>query len=148
MIMKTYSYLIILSIVIVSCNDEPAGPDNRNALWGNWKWVQSDGGYAYHIIKPPAGVTEIHTYTPAGSFYISRNDTVEFATRYILEPADTNGPDRTRGAIVFENIWAITERMTITYFSNDTLYLWDNCMDCFGHLFVRVNKRPFRSPII
>jgi hypothetical protein len=140
--MKIHIGVFILSLLILSCSEEPAGIDNskRVTINGKWLWVATSGGITGRIITPPPGTMVIHTYTSDGFFSIVRNDTLQKFVRYSIEKQKSNYSDDSLDVIIYHD--STIFKQVIEYLSVDTLSLSDHMIDGFGSLYIRVSK-PF-----
>ncbi len=138
---KTYTVtsvlVVYLFIGIAACTDEGTPTDPLvSQLSGSWLWVRSEGGFAYHVIFPPAGTMYIDSYSSSMTVVRSRNDTVLSTARYQISS------DKSGKIIRYSDIKSYHGYQDFLFdgwiaFEGDTLRLRDRGADLFVHTFVR-----------
>jgi hypothetical protein len=134
--MKIRLCALILTSLVLSCNEELIGVDNSQtiSILGKWQWVRSYGGVV-GIITPPPGTVIIHTYTSDGIFSVSRNDTIQIILGYSIEKQKSNYSNELHDFILFHDSMMV--KQVIWYLSADTLCLGDDMRYCFSSIYIR-----------
>ncbi len=129
----TISLIILLSIVLISCDDKPT--EIVNPIVGNWRWVQSCGGIAGACIYADSvDYTRTITFDYNSNFYELRNGSVTFTGKYRIVRKPVWGADTSDVIVITDYPF----EMEIDYIRNDSLSLNDICYDCFGSIYVRL----------
>jgi hypothetical protein len=101
---------------------------------GSWRWIKSIGGFAGWELRPPPSIRI--TYSKDGIFSYYRNDTLDATTTYTIvrKPTIMNPVS---GDIIHygDSLRFVPQAFLIV---NDTLYLFDQCIDCYSHWYVRI----------
>jgi len=112
-----------------SAEKEPRTP----AVIGSWSWIKSVGGIAgWELTPPPAVRIE---YSKDGVFSYYRNDTLVSTTSYTITLE--------RARMSFLNVDVIHYGDSLRFVPqqflivDDTLHLFDQCVDCYSHRYVR-----------
>ena len=127
--------IAILSIFVSGCTkDRPANSDVER-LYGIWNWVQSSGGFAGVTTTPAtAGYTKTLEFNNDGSYKWFKNGTLQGETKFTLTEGSSIFTSGTAHLIKYHNDF-ITQ--SVTFGEQDTLFLSDECYDCFGHTYTR-----------
>lgn len=136
--------ILYLFILISGCKKNIVLPDESlNKIFGTWEWVQSTGGYSGTRVTPKSsGSTKTIEFSKNGtyrwfkdgkrqgkvSYTISENKSMLMGSNsFIITYGKSNWLDKD----------APEMQQSISFSGNDTLFLHDECYDCFGHIFVR-----------
>jgi len=139
--MKSRARIIsILFIVLVffSCKKDqeveaPAGPFDN--LYGQWEWVYSFGGIAGQYINPDSVGYEVSIhFNSNGLFYYYRDDTLLWSDTYNVR--ELTGSNTFNYIIEYGDSQTYPDQF-MELIKSDTLFLVDNCLDCYESLYVR-----------
>jgi hypothetical protein len=139
-----FSATIFLTIIFCStgCRKDITVPDpNFKLLFGSWEWIESSGGYVVHTINPGTeGYTMTVEYEENGTYRSFKNGKKESKTRFEFE----EGRSIYSGAVeyliryktgTFNNKAAGVNSFRIS--GQDSLFLRDECYDCYEHIYIR-----------
>ncbi len=106
--------------------------EESNRLTGSWDWLYSQGGFGGWTLTPESeGYSQQLTFF-GNRFYVkTRNDTLFKQGTYSLSKIEFDG--KKRRAITFES----KVNQAVVLQQNDTLRLFENCADCYLHVYVR-----------
>jgi hypothetical protein len=137
--MRINYFVLILSLLIISCQKEPTSVDNVRTitLSGKWQWISSSGGITGQTIIPPAGTIVIQTYTSDGVFSQSRNDTVQRTSHYSIKKQKSIYSADSLDVIIYQD--STLTKQVILYLSTDTLSVGDNMYDGYGSIYKRIS---------
>lgn len=137
--MKKTSLKYILSLLFISLagcqSDEDVLGPQVNSIFGRWEWIRSVGGLA-GLTRTPAseGYQMDVEITPAGKFRTFRNGELLNESEYTIKKgnsivlnAETEILDLGENAMKY----------SFTVVNYDTLYLNEECVDCFSHVYKR-----------
>jgi len=101
---------------------------------GSWRWIKSVGGIAgWELTPPPAVRIE---YSPDSVFSYYQNDTLVARTTYTIIR------DHMRMSLVSADIIHYGDSLRFVpqafFVANDTLHLFDQCVDCYNSKYVRI----------
>jgi len=133
-------FLLILSLLVLSCKKEPTSVDNTQAitLTGKWQWIRSSGGIGGGIIVPPISTVVIQTYTSEGVFSQSRNDTLLMTSHYGVIKQKTIYSIDSLDVVVYQD--STITKQVILYLSTDTLSVGDNMYDGYESVYRRISQ--------
>ncbi len=127
-----------LGLSIAGCDFGQVETSMTARLYGSWRWVSSQGGWAGELQTPEStGQTRTAIFRSDGLARFLRNDTLVTQVQYSLESrSDPEGNEyliiRYRGFAYF------SADQEIAFGNRDTLYLTDMCMDCYLHVYTRM----------
>ena len=144
-IISSVFFTILLLGLFTACKKKEISlPDpSLEKLFGRWEWVESGGGLAYHQTSPSTtGCSITIEFERNGiykeykngkhqnrmKFYLSKGSSIYSSVESNLIKYNDTG-------ILDKNNTPITE--SIQFAGQDTLYLNQECFDCFGHVYVR-----------
>jgi hypothetical protein len=139
---KLFLVSIIISLIsATSCRksvlENPT--TNHSSIHGNWQWVQSSGGIAGQTTTPfTEGREATLQFNQNGTcFFVTGNKSDQF--EYSLSDGQTIYSEKQAHLITYKAIDNKTTHVIQSYQfrGNDTLFLNDECHDCFGHIYVR-----------
>jgi hypothetical protein len=123
-------FITLLWLTLASCEKQNDSPE----IVGTWDWVLSQGGIAGLTIKPTALDNRQMIFDAAGNYTFKKNGTVLMSTQYKLENAKSITSTEPVPSITFPN----NEAMTFSYsIKGDSLFLFEEVHDGFGHTYVR-----------
>lgn len=119
------------------CTGDHAAAPVQTGLAGSWRWISSSGGFAGETITPAsAGYTRIVVYYPDGRYEEYRNSAIARSTRYTLvRETPPTRPDQ-KDVVYYADDPSVSQIVTLS--GTDTLFLYDSCMDCYGHTYVHI----------
>jgi Secretion system C-terminal sorting domain len=112
-----------------------------NFLNGKWIWISACGGWGGDCFYPDgAGYTKSFAFTKI----VNSQDSISYSY-YYNDSFVQNGKlklsySNTRDEWSLEKVPGfMTEKVILSFYPRDSLYLVDNCDDCYFYLFVRNN---------
>jgi len=128
--MKKYFLLFLIGITLVSCSndDDNSTSDTSFRIIGNWNWIVSSGGIGGWTYTPEStGDTQRLVITSTTIKHYINNELVS-ENNYTIE---------TRESVIFSGMheMLISEEngfRTIVEVDGNKLYLSGDCNDCFG----------------
>lgn len=129
--MKKFAYIMPL-FVLLSCNTTKIGTVSENSLNGKWNWVSSTGGFIGKQITPESE---------------KKTMTIEFSGSTIKKFENGNLLSKKTFSIQTQNsIYGNDRKMIVIEdmpsqsfeIKGDTLYLNDECHDCYQSEYVRI----------
>jgi hypothetical protein len=138
-------WIALLGFILLAqqCNQEITLPNPElKKIFGRWEWVESSGGFMGKVITPAkAGYTEEIEFLKDGIFLKFKNGNVidknkfsisegksifKAESSYIISfsPVDSSGPSS-------------MQKQSLSFAGNDTLFLSEECYDCFSHVYLR-----------
>ena len=122
--------VILMTLGVVLACDNGVEPDSP--FLGKWTWVSSSGGFA-GTIETPASTGKVIS--------------VEFTRKKFRKYVNSVLTEEMKYSVATEkSIFSTSELEIITYshdwrqsylVKGDTLFLSDECYDCFGHVYVK-----------
>jgi hypothetical protein len=143
--MRSRVFIIVLFCVIAwTCTRDNIGDlvDTRvyvetpAILIGSWNWLNSSGGFTGMSYSSPETTGEIKRieFDANNNYKFYINEVLKSDRKFQIEKGETITSQDS--ALIINNIfWA---RQSITFRSNDTLILFDECYDCYEHYFIRI----------
>ncbi|MBI3578888.1 MAG: hypothetical protein HY089_05685 [Ignavibacteriales bacterium] len=105
------------------------------ALFGNWNWVESVGGFAPRKITPETqGYTVQYRFMLYGEFEEFRDDKPFVKSHYSVKRQQMGSS--AVDMLVLDHNPSVAN--VLRFLGNDTLKLTEYCFDCYQHTFVRV----------
>jgi hypothetical protein len=142
--LKSYFSLSFIAILIIisSCSKDIDLPNSdAEKLIGSWKWVESSGGFSGRIISPSTeGYTKNLEFLKNGIYTESRNKKWYTDLQYTFHKAHSIYSTESVYQIKYlktPNNSYDNESQSFQFSGNDTLYLKDECHDCYSHIYVR-----------
>ncbi|MEE8404336.1 MAG: hypothetical protein V3S17_02985 [candidate division Zixibacteria bacterium] len=127
------SLIFLLSILLMSCNDKPT--EKVSPIRGNWRWVQSCGGFAGTCIYADSvNYSRRLSFDYNSNFTEYLNDSLMFAGKYRIVRKLVWGTD-TSDVIVIDDY---PFELIIDYIRNDSLSVSEICFDCFVSIYVKL----------
>jgi hypothetical protein len=117
--------------IMFSCeNEEP-----QNQIIGSWRWVVSQGGIAGLTIKPDENNQKQMVFDKNGIFTLIENGKTTISIKYVLSLEKSITSQDKVPMIVFPD----ENAMNLSYsIKGDSLYLFEEVYDGFGHTYVRL----------
>jgi hypothetical protein len=140
--MRTIVFIIVLFCVITwTCTKDKivdttvyvATPAN---LIGSWNWLNTSGGFTGMSYSSPETTGEIKRieFDANNNYKYYINDALKSARKFQIEKGETITSQDS--ALIIRNIFGA--RQSITFRTDDTLILFDECYDCYEHHFIRI----------
>ncbi len=121
---------VLFCLLVMGCEAEKV----NSGIVGNWQWVVSQGGIAGLTIKPSETDQRQMIFDSKGNFSLIQNGKTTISAHYELKNAKSITSAELVPMIVFPNQDAMNMSYTI---KNDSLFLFDEVYDGFGHTYVR-----------
>ena len=143
--MKLRLVLFILSFLSVAqtCNKEiPLPNPEMKKLFGKWNWIETSGGFTGKTITPALTryALEIE-FTKEGVFQKFKNEKSEVRMKFkVIEGKSIFSEENAYllSLSVFDSSSAESfHKQSVRFRGSDTLYLYEECHDCFSHVYVR-----------
>ena len=139
--------IVLFSSLFFGCKKESTEIDFPNSqskqLIGSWKWVESSGGFAGNIINPTTeGYAKQMEFSENGKHYEFKEGEKMVIRNYEFEEKKSIHNSQIEYMIKFRSPPIDNDTYWFNSFDfvgNDSLFLSDECYDCYGHLYVRVH---------
>lgn len=132
------SGFLVALLALLQCSRSPNEPDASNLLIGSWRWVESCGGFAGRCLTPDsAGYEKLIIFSSDSMYYEYGDDSLVWEKRFSVEKREWIANHDTLEAMLIDG-WHI--EMIINFSGANRLWLDENCYDCFGHLYVRLDS--------
>lgn len=131
------AFLIGTAFVLASCEKEPENipvpePHLEN-VFGSWELVRSSGGDNFQIHTPATlGYTTSLKFNRNGQVLTYKNERLTQADHFTFKYNSDTYAYKTNYSLEYKN-----GSTSWVYISNDTLFLYPVCNDCFDHVYVR-----------
>ncbi len=124
--------------ILTSCGDsEPTCPVETEFA-GGWGWVYTTNNFTGITITPEStGETRRWDFEGNGAYFKYRNDTLITQGQYELLFSRASGAGDSLFAVYFDG--AEVPQFDATW-SADTLWLFETCLDCPFHVYVRFDR--------
>lgn len=129
--MKKY-FLILVIAFFSSCNSDDALVGTEKSLQGRWSWTGSTGGIAGTTDTPKSTDKVIYLEFSGANFktYVNGKLTTESPFTIKTQKSVFGG----------ERPMIVGDFMTMSFeFKEDKLYLNEECYDCYGSSYIRIN---------
>jgi hypothetical protein len=139
--MKLHALLTAL-ITLIFCLSINYGCRKNNTItgsqpadiYGSWNWLKSSGGFAYQEFFPPPQIRQV--YNEDGSFQLYKNDSLKASTTFTVRREITGWSTDSVNVIHYKDSIQFQPQMFNS--GSDSLILRDLCMDCFTHIYKRI----------
>jgi hypothetical protein len=126
------SIAAFLLIVFQSCTKD-AVCDKDSSFRGEWVWLKSYGGIGGWTLTPESEKITRSLFIDDFYYKEFKNDTIIFEDQYDVKLSDVPQIGTTEKTYFdFDNNGHLAFVV-----KNDTLFLYDQCYDCFDHTFLR-----------
>ena len=98
----------------------------------SWLWVSSSGGFAGTIETPASTGNEVVIEFTAKTFKRYVNGSLDEDLRYKVKLEESIFSTELEEVVTFSNGWRQSYLI-----NGDTLFLSDECFDCYGHVYIR-----------
>ena len=137
--------LILISFLFSNCKKESAGGiafpnSDSKQLVGTWNWVESSGGFSGATINPSTeGYSKQIGFSENGHYYESQNGKEVLILNYSFEENKSIYNSQIEYMIKYKSPSAnmINDVQSFDFLGSDSLFLSDECYDCYGHLYIR-----------
>ena len=134
--MKTFKitsiFMIAVFMITTSCNNEDLDSER---LYGAWIWSESSGGIAGMKYTPTTeGYSSVIEFHQSGIFKKYKNEQLETTSKFTLTKGKSIYTSKIANFIEFEEY---SIKQSIEFGKKDTLFLRDECFDCFVHIYVK-----------
>lgn len=147
--MKTKQALWTIAVVTVSrflttCKKNISLPSPElEKLFGSWEWVQSSGGFGGQTTTPTSsGDSQTVEFNKNGIYKWYKGDKLQHKMKFSVteyQSVYTTSPSfviKYKDTRLFVNKdFPITQ--TVTFGGQDSLFLNDECNDCYNHIYIR-----------
>ena len=139
--------IVLFSSLFFGCKKESTDIEFPNSqskqLIGSWKWVESSGGFTGSTINPTTeGFSDQMEFSEKGKNYKFREGEEMIIRNFEFEEKKSIFNSQ----IVYMIKYTSTSEGNLNnwfqsyhFIGNDSLFLSDECYDCYGHLYVRVH---------
>jgi hypothetical protein len=135
---------IAITLIFSSCHKDISLPDESlSKLFGSWEWVETSGGLAGQVVTPAStGYTQSVEFSSKGIYKIYRNGTLQDKLKFNLSQGNSIFHSGTANFISYENpgLGNTDEdyiKESIRFGGEDTLFLNEECWDCYSYVYVR-----------
>ena len=133
-------FLVFLSVFAGSCTkdkivDNTVYVETPTTLIGLWNWAYTCGGFAGSYSSPKStGETKRIEFDANNNFKYYLNDILKSDRKFQIEKGETITSQDS--ALIIRNIFWI--KQSITFRTEDTLILFDECFDGYEYHFNRI----------
>ena len=122
--------LVIFGLILMNCEKPEANP----SIVGQWNWVVTQGGLAGLTIKPSENDTRQMIFDEKGNYSLIHNGKTVISAKYEIKSGKSITSTELVPMIIFPN----QETMNMSFsIKNDSLFLFEEVYDGFGHTYVR-----------
>jgi hypothetical protein len=141
-----FNWILFVLIVlnVNACRKDISVPNSESEkLFGKWTWIQSAGGIGGNFKSPK---TEDYTssieFSDKGIYKTYKDGKQTDKMKYSLSEGKTIYLPGKGILIEFKDVGLFDKdnaplKQSMQFFGNDTLFLSEECYDCYGHLYVR-----------
>lgn len=135
----------LLSFILLAqtCTKEIALPNPElKKIFGRWEWIETSGGFAGKIITPAkTGIAYAIEFSTNGIFQYYKNEKlIDKKLFSIIEGTSIYGGEKAY-IVSYSNVDSLFRgsmpNQSVSFSGSDTLYLKEECHDCFSTVFVR-----------
>jgi len=131
--MKKIIFFIVLIVFSFGCKKDESFTYS-SSLIGEWSWIKTCGGFAYHYSTPESTYKKINlAFTKDSIFNTYVNDTLKASTRFHTYISPTSDFPGTADIIKYNS-----SNQVMFSIIRDTLYLNDFCCDGFNSSYKRI----------
>ena len=144
-ILKTHVlFIVLISVFMSNCRKDITTPNSEaEKLFGKWTWLQSSGGISGNLKSPKSeGYTNSIEFSDKGIYKTFKDGKQANKMKYSLSEGKSIYLPGKGIIIEFKNVGLFDKdnaplKQSIQFFGNDTLFLSEECYDCYSHLYVR-----------
>jgi hypothetical protein len=127
-----------LGLFIAGCDFGEVEISMAARLYGSWRWVSSQGGWAGELQTPEStGQTRTAIFRSDGLARFLQNDSLVAQVRYSLESRFDREGNEYLIIRYLESEYFVADQ-EVAFGNRDTLYLTDTCIDCYYHVYTRI----------
>ena len=122
-------------LLLFACASTQTNTDKAPKIEGNWRWIETTGGFA-GITKTPENSSDIkHLQITKDSVFAYDRGELQYAQAYKLTLAQSQLSNKTE--------WLLHEDPMRTFISrqDSVLVLKEDCFDCFTHKYVKMREK-------
>lgn len=141
-VLKGFPFFIVIGFFLfafTACeDDEIDNYPNKNKIYGEWQWRQSSGGFVGETIYADSVDHSLsYSFTLNSNYEYRRNDSIlSYGMFNIFKNNSIHFPSP-NNQLYLSNYIGSSESLTFNFSGNDTLILYDECIDCYQHLYIR-----------
>ena len=127
--------ILFFSFLSISCIEGISVPQPEfERLFGKWKWIESSGGFAGQILSPSTEHYEKYIeYLRKGIHKVYKNDKKESQMKFKFKEGKSIFSHKPGYLIEY----ADGRMQSFKFGGKDTLYLYEECMDCYSHVYIK-----------
>ena len=137
--------IVVFSFLAMTCRKDIPVPKNKGfeKLFGSWNWVQSSGGFAGQTITPATdGYSQTVEFKKNGIYIRYKNGKRTDKMQFTLTEGSSIYTIGLAYLIKYKNTGPIDKNNThtiqsVTFGGQDTLFLRDECYDCYTSIYVK-----------
>jgi hypothetical protein len=136
--------IVALSFCFTTCRKDISVPStDLDKLFGTWNWIQSSGGFAGQINSPAtSGYSQTIEFNKNGIYKIYKDGKQKDKMKFTLTNGTSIYNTGTAYLIKYKDIGLFDKNdhsvtQSVKFGGQDTLFLNDECYDCYGHIYIR-----------
>lgn len=136
-------FIVLISAFMSTCRKDITTPNSElEKLFGKWTWIQSAGGWGNFKSPQTEGYTSIVEFSNKGIYKTFKDGKQSDKMKYSLSESKSIYLPGKGIIIEFKDVGLFDKdnaplKQSIQFFGNDTLFLSEECYDCYSHLYVR-----------
>lgn len=138
---RTHIVIAILTVMMAACSKQvlmqtsKTGSHNQESasVTGTWQWVQSNGGFAYHVETPASAGKQLNLNLTDSTYTYYLNNTVSLQGTYHTELRTCIHDHTQKPFLNFSG----AQGLMIESQHSDTLFLSDENYDGMGSIYTR-----------
>lgn len=142
---KHIFFILFFFIFLVNCNKDVSVPNEYlEKLFGSWTWMQSSGGFTGGQTTTPMteGYSQDVEFNRNGIYKLYQDGKQKEKMKFSLTEEPSNNSTGIKYIIKYDDAGIITQNklvdtQSILFEGEDTLFLNDQCVDCYGHTYIR-----------
>jgi hypothetical protein len=148
-IMKKHQIILAMAFLAVclfltSCRKDITVPNSEmNKLFGNWQWIETSGGFAGQVKTPATeGYSQSVEFKSDGIYKLYHDGKQKDKKTFTLSQGSSIHDTVTAVLITYKNTGCGNKtedviKQSVKFGGQDTLFLLDECADCYSFVFVR-----------
>ncbi len=136
--------IVTFSLFLTTCRKDISLPSpDLEKLFGSWEWVQSSGGFGGQTTTPiSAGYSHTVEFNKNGIYKWYKDGKLQDKMKFTATEGSSIYTTGTAFLIKYKDtgLFDKNENPTtqrVTFGGQDTLFLSDECYDCYGHIYIR-----------
>jgi hypothetical protein len=137
-------FIVLISSFMGACRKDITTPNSASEkLFGKWTWIQSSGGIGGNLKSPKTeGYSNSIEFSDKGIYKTFKDGKQTDKMKYSLTEGKSIYLPGKGIIIEFKDIGLFDKdntplKQSMQFFGNDTLFLSEECYDCYSHLYVR-----------